>query len=311
MDRSKRNLLIGASVIGALGVAGFGPLLCSKRPKRPATAQRRLKRPPGLPKPLLEEDIRPVLARLDAWYEANLPKGLQTNPPPPSEPDKELWKRSYPSGQYAFNPPATDAQIDAFERVIGLKLSNAHRQLYRWHNGDDVSKTDAYGHIYGISLMPLDYAAGQWKSWSETLASPEFAGNPYWAANGVRMFGAGWPSGAVDPAYINRRWIPLTSDWSGNHIGIDYDPWPAGRVGQVIIFGADELVKVVLAESLGKFLEWIADLFESGNFRTDATGEPRLRLFRMKNPPVEDFHTGARILLGAPDTVNLADDSNY
>mgnify|MGYP006198197397 CR=1 FL=1 len=46
--------------------------------------------------------------------------------------------------------------------------------------------------------------------------------------------------GAVDPAYINPRWIPLTHDGSGNHIGLDFDPWPGGRVGQVILFGRDE-----------------------------------------------------------------------
>ena len=303
MKLSRRNLLIGASVIGALGVAGFGPPLCSKRPKRSATAQQRLKRPPGQPKPLLEEDIRPVLARLEAWYDANLPKGIQTNPPPPTEPDKELWRQSYPSGQYAFNPPATDAQIDALERVIGFKLPNAYRQLYRWHDGDDVVDTDAYGHIYGLPLIPLEGVEAIWRTWINVLAG--MGGDRY------RIRGAGWPVGAVDPAYINPRWIPLTLDGSGNHIGLDMDPWPAGRIGQVIIFGTDEHVKVVLAESLGKFFEWVAELLESGNFRTDATGERRLRLFRLKNPPVDDFHEGARILLGAPGPFDLADDSNF
>ncbi len=57
--------------------------------------------------------------------------------------------------------------------------------------------------------------------------------------------------GAVDPAYINPRWIPLTADGSGGHIGIDFDPWPGGRIGQVILFGRDEDVKAVLAESSG------------------------------------------------------------
>jgi hypothetical protein len=60
-------------------------------------------------------------------------------------------------------------------------------------------------------------------------------------------------------------------------------------------------VKAVLAESLGKFLEWIADLLESGNFRLEANpGERVLRQFRLKNPPVDHFLDGARTLLGAP-----------
>ena len=224
-------------------------------------------RPPGEPKPLVDEDIAPALARLDRWYAAHLP------------PDR-----------YRFNPPATDADLEAFERVIGLKLPRAYRQLYRWHDGEN---DDRWGHVYGLPLLPLREAAAQWKAWERVLK--EFAGDRY------KIPGGAWPQGAVDPAYINPRWIPLTHDGSGNHIGLDLDPWPKGRVGQVILFGRDEDVKLVLAESLGKFLEWIAGLLESGNFRLDAqAGEPMLRQFRLKDPPSDGFHDGARQLLGAP-----------
>ena len=224
------------------------------------------KRPPGQPKPLLEEDIAPVLARLDAWYATHLP------------PDR-----------YKFNPPAAGSEIEALERLIGFKLPRAYHQLYRWHDGEN---DDRWGHIYGLPLIPLQWAASEWKAWDQLL--DDFKGNRYEIRAGA------WPEDAVDPAYINPRWIPLTADGSGNSIGLDFDPWPQGRVGQVIIYGRDEDVKVVLAESLGKFLEWIAGLLESGNFRLDETGEQRLRLFRLKTPPVEHFHEGARILLGAP-----------
>jgi hypothetical protein len=82
---------------------------------------------------------------------------------------------------------------------------------------------------------------------------------------------------------------------------MDFDPWPAGRIGQIILYGRDEDVKAVLAPSLGAFLDWIADLLESGNFRLDAEpGVQRLRLFRLKTPPSDSFHDGARTLLGAP-----------
>jgi cell wall assembly regulator SMI1 len=105
----------------------------------------------------------------------------------------------------------------------------------------------------------------------------------------------------VDPAYTNPAWIPLTNDGSSGNIGLAFDPWPGGRVGQVILFGRDEDVKVVLAQSLGKFLDWIAGLLESGNFRLKAAaGEVVLREFRLKQPATDHFHEGARILLGAP-----------
>ena len=58
------------------------------------------KRPPGEPKALLDEDIGPVLARLDAWYAAHLP------------PDR-----------YKFNPPATWMYIaGAIETVLCIGL---------------------------------------------------------------------------------------------------------------------------------------------------------------------------------------------
>lgn len=224
------------------------------------------KRPLGQPKPLLEEDIAPVLARLDMWYAANLPQD-----------------------QFAFNPPASEADLDSFERRIGLKLPSAYRQLYRWHDGD---KNDLFsGHVYGTPLLSLSDAAIQWKTWNDVLA--DFGGNRYEIAGGA------WPEGAVDPAYINPRWVPLTNS-DGNHIGLDFDPWPGGRVGQVILYGRDEDVKVVLAESLGTFLNWVADLLDSGNFRVEpATSGPPMR-FGLKSPLTYDFLDGMRTLLGAP-----------
>ena len=225
------------------------------------------RRPSGNAKPLLEEDIAPVLARLDAWFAIHLR-----------------------ADKYMLNPAATDAAIDRFEQLVGLKLPQAYRQLYRWHDGEN---DDRWGHLYGLSLLPLDQAAYQWRAWQRVLA--EFGGNRY------EIPGRGWPIGAVDPAYINPRWIPLTHDGSGNHIGLDFDPWPGGRVGQIILYGRDEDVKVVVAESLGRFLEWVAGLLESGNFRLTAEpGEQLLREFRLKNPPTNYFGDGARILLGAP-----------
>lgn len=251
-------------------LGGLLPTMCAMQQigtKPTMMAGSNPKRPPGEPRPLLDEDIAPVLARLDAWYSAHL------------APEK-----------YVFNPPATDAQLDAFERLIGLKLPRSYRQLYRWHDGED---DDRWGHIYGLPILPLDQAGPQWKSWADTLA--------YFCGNRYAVPGGAWPEGAVDPAYINPRWIPLTHDGSGNHIGLDFDPWPGGRVGQVILFGRDEDVKAVLADSLGKFLEWIAGMLESGNFRLKAEAEERvLRQFRLKVPPSDHFHEGARTLLDAP-----------
>lgn len=269
-DPTRRKLLIGGSILGVLAAGGLLPTACAimrfnRNPE--LSMDHPPARPTGEPRPLLDEDIAPVLARLDAWYAAHLP------------PEK-----------YAFNPPATDAQIDAFEQVVGIAMPRSWRQLYKWHDGEN---DDRRGHIYGLPILPLEQAARDWQQWQRTLA--EFGGNRY------PVPGAGWPEGAVDPAYVNPKWIPLTNDGSSGNIGLDFDPWPGGRVGQVILFGRDEDVKVVLAESLGRFLKWIAGLLEGGNFRLGvAPSEQVLREFRLKDPPVDHFHEGARMLLGAP-----------
>jgi cell wall assembly regulator SMI1 len=270
MDQTKRNLLIGGSILTGCAIVGLLPSACAMRKsaEKPTMTMNKIpRRPAGKAKPMLEEDITPVLARLDAWYAANL------------DPDR-----------YVFNPPATDAQLDAFEQLVGLKLPRSYWQLYKWHDGEN---DDRWGHIYGLPLLPLKHATADWNSWKTVLA--ESGGNRY------AVKGASWPEDAVDPAYINPGWIPLTGDGSGGHIGLDFDPWPGGRVGQVILYGRDEDVKVVLAESLGQFLNWIAGLLENGNFRlTTAADEVVLRQFRLKEPRVDHFHEGARILVGAP-----------
>jgi cell wall assembly regulator SMI1 len=270
IDPARRNLLISGTILGVLAVGGLLPSACAMLQiagKDAMPMNQPPRRPPGEPKPMLEEDITPVLARLDAWYAAHL------------------------SAEYVFNPPASDAQIDELEQLVGQRMPRSYRQLYQWHDGEN---DDRWGHIYGLPLLPLKQAAYSWQVWRRTLAG--FGGNRYPLPAG------GWPEGAVDPAYTNPAWIPLASDGSGGHLGLDFDPWPEGRVGQVILYGRDEDVKVVLAESLGRFLEWIAGLLESGNFRLDvAPGEEVLRRFRLKQPPVDHFPEGTRILLGAPD----------
>lgn len=269
MDRARRGLVLGGVLVAAAAASGLLPAMCSMSRNGSTGLSRSSvpQRPPGRPAPLLDEDIAPQLARLDAWYAANL------------HPDR-----------YFFNPPATDAALDALEGMIGLTLPQAYRQLYRWHDGEN---DDRWGHIYGLPLLPLHQVGEEWTAWRRVLA--DLGGDRY------AVPGASWPASAIDPAYINLKRVALTADGSGNNIGLDFDPWPNGRTGQVILYGRDEDVKVVLAESLGGFLAWIADLLESGNFRlTVAPGETVLREFRLKSPPTDHFHDGARQLLGAP-----------
>ena len=266
MNRDRRKLLIVGAAVGAFALTALLARSCVKRQPQTSDGSRAPPRPAGRPKPLVEEDVGPTLQRLDAWYAAHL------------------------SDRYKLNPPATDVQIDAFQRLVGITFPRSYRQLYRWHDGEN---DDRWGHIYGLPMVSLSVAESEWRAWNRVLI--DLKGDRY------AIPGGSWPSGAVDPAYINPRRIPLTIDGSGNSIGLDFDPWPAGRVGQVILYGRDEDTKAALAPSLGAFLTWIADLLEGGNFRLGPElGHTMLREFRLKTPPVDHFPDGARRLLGAP-----------
>lgn len=270
MDAGRRGLVLGGTILAGAIASGLLPTMCSMVSNQGMTGLNRNaapQRPPGNPAPPLDEDIAPIIARLEAWYAAHL------------RPDK-----------YTFNPPASEAEIGRLADLISVELPASYRQLYRWHDGEN---DDRWGHFFGLPLLPLRLVRDEWLAWQRVLA--DFDGDRY------LIPGAGWPAGAVDPAYVNLRRVALTADGSGNSIGLDFDPWPNGRVGQVIIFGRDQDVKVVIAESLGGFLEWIATLLEEGNFRIGAApGETVLREFRLKSPATHDFHDGARELLGAP-----------
>lgn len=132
-------------------------------------------RPGGTPKPMLEEDLTPTLARLDAWYDTHL-----LDP------------------RYRMSAPAGESDLDALEALVGVQLPGAYRQLYRWHDGE---LDDAWGHIYGLPILPLDGVAAQWAEWRKTEA--EFGGNRY--PNGPER---GWPEAPS---------IPPTPTPSGYH----------------------------------------------------------------------------------------------
>ena len=67
--------------------------------------------------------------------------------------------------------------------------------------------------------------------------------------------------------YANSSWVPFAADGAGNNIGIDFDPGPNGRSGQIISFGADEIEKLKIADSYPEFLNLMQSLLTHPNTR--------------------------------------------
>jgi len=160
----------------------------------------------------------------------------------------EAWLAEYaPAIHATLTPGATDAELDALEAHIGVKLPRTYWTLYQTHAD--------WGHALGLSFLPLNRVQGEWERWRELDEFQETAGH------------SSRPFGAVRAQYTNPGWIAFLKDWGGNSVGVDLDPGPAGTLGQVITFGRDERVKTVLANSLEAFLaEYVARL-ESGRVR--------------------------------------------
>lgn len=67
------------------------------------------------------------------------------------------------------------------------------------------------------------------------------------------------PPDTIRLKYFHLKWIPLFSDYGGNYIGVDLDPAPAGKRGQVIVFGRDEEDMFVVADSLNAFFDLLIE----------------------------------------------------
>ena len=68
----------------------------------------------------------------------------------------------------------------------------------------------------------------------------------------------------VKKHYSHALWLPLATDGGGNSLAFDLDPASGGTRGQIIIIGADEDERRVLAPGIGAFLAGLAPLLDVG-----------------------------------------------
>ncbi|NGZ74262.1 SMI1/KNR4 family protein [Saccharibacillus alkalitolerans] len=149
-----------------------------------------------------------------------------------------------------LNGPASEEAIAETERRIGRPLPEQMKRLYRIHDGEDHS----YGTVFGLEFLPLEEAAGRWEQWRDLIDGEDEESLRELAGDAASV-----PEGAIRTVYASKGWIPVLFDGAGCFIGIDLDPGPAGKVGQIINFGRDEDEKVVLAEDLAGLLKMLAE----------------------------------------------------
>jgi cell wall assembly regulator SMI1 len=143
-----------------------------------------------------------------------------------------------------LNEAATPEEIAALEAHVGQSLPTSLKAFLSAHNGQAANAK--LGLYAGREVLSTKSIALQWDTWrsiDETAMNADCA-----------EFMTSEPPGTIKPMYTNRCWIPLTHDYAGNHVGLDFDPDTGGRRGQVIAYGRDEDQKLLLAPSFEEFL---------------------------------------------------------
>jgi cell wall assembly regulator SMI1 len=170
-----------------------------------------------------------IWTRIDAWLKVNAPKVFNT-----------------------LQPGASDSQIQAAESILAIQFPEDVKASYRIHNGQQT--------IYDYGLIPeaqeflsLERIQAEWAVWKELL-------------NQGQLVGKGEPDPGIKSDWWNLRWIPLTSDYCGNHYCLDLDPAERGNVGQIITMVHDDSYRELLAPSFRSWLENYAAKLESGEY---------------------------------------------
>lgn len=171
----------------------------------------------------------------------------------------ETWlSHNAPQVTPGLAPGATDAQIAATERTLGVILPEEVRAFYRIHDGQrtDRSLGGVVGGVFapGGDFLSLARIVDEWTVWKDLLDSGAFDG--IWSD----------PQPGIKPDWWNPRWIPITYDGSGNHFCLDLDPAPGGTAGQIITMWHDGGEREVMAASFIDWLTQLADEYERGEW---------------------------------------------
>jgi cell wall assembly regulator SMI1 len=147
------------------------------------------------------------------------------------------------SDEAKLNSGASPADLDSLEKHLGVSLPEDLKGFLSIRNGQQDEGT---GIVFGEQILSTEGIKRCWNDWRE-IDEEEMNAD-------CAEFMKSEPEGYIKPLYTNKKWIPLTHDLGGNHIGIDYDPDEKGNTGQIIAFGRDEDTKRLVAPSFSEFI---------------------------------------------------------
>jgi cell wall assembly regulator SMI1 len=164
-----------------------------------------------------------------------------------------------------LNPGATKEEIERTEEFLGVSFPEDVKDSYRIHNGQkscfdtpDRQQWD-YCLIDYWHLLSLDRIKNDWGVWKELSDTGRLADIYMTLDNGEVC------------EWWNPKWIPLTSNFCGDHHCLDLSPSLRGAEGQIIQMWHDIDIRGIVAPSFKAWLETFADDLEAGHYAYDST----------------------------------------
>lgn len=147
----------------------------------------------------------------------------------------ELLRLHRPDYYATLSPPATEAELAAFEQEFDLTLPPELRQWFAWHNGQQGF--DSF--FQNNCLQSLDGAAESMRINRELLADGDFVEN-WWRPD----------------------WVPFLENGGGDHVCVDLEGTFTGQAGQLMEHWHDGEARSVLFPDLPSWLAAVVRAYE-------------------------------------------------
>jgi cell wall assembly regulator SMI1 len=180
--------------------------------------------------------VKTIFDRIHVWLAANAPAVLAS-----------------------LRPGATEEQLRAAERELGVTLPEDVKACYRIHDGQELSQKPPHwapGFIDGVEWHSLTAMAADWNSCNDLVLDGTFA---RWRSR---------PRGPIRDDWWHPAWIPLTTDHTYSTYCLDLAPAAGGDVGQVIFWQKDDPGRAVKARSFAEWFSRFASELEAGEYLT-------------------------------------------
>jgi cell wall assembly regulator SMI1 len=160
---------------------------------------------------------------------------------------EDWFAREVPQFLPFLNAGATEEQIHAAERILGVTFPEDVRISYTIHNGETPQPgviLNGSGIFESDAFFSLEAMVEDWRMWNKLLSEGTFEHSEAVGYDGVKS------------DWWNPAWIPITHSAAGHYQCLDFDPAPGGYVGQIMSFYCNEVER---GRDFDSFVEMLED----------------------------------------------------